>query len=195
MTLLSINKLEDKMNRKSLSIIRQRVGLALSAALPPVLLLLTASAVFVQINEADASSHREAPLISKDAYADNTDTYAFISPENPDNIVLAASWIPFEVPEGGPNYFEWDDNVFYEINVDNNGDAVADFNLYAAKQDRKCKSRYLSLQYGTNWCEWRKLEPPTTLHRDRNKHKWIKEACLECAIATSQHWQQIYARL
>ncbi|MBV7328551.1 DUF4331 domain-containing protein [Chloroflexi bacterium TSY] len=113
------------MNHKSLSIIWQRIGLALSVALTPM--LLTASAVFVQTDEADASSHREAPLISKDAYADNTDTYAFISPENPDNIVLAASWIPFEAPEGGPNYFEWDDNVFYEIHVDNNGDAIADF--------------------------------------------------------------------
>ncbi|MGB1253608.1 MAG: DUF4331 family protein, partial [Candidatus Promineifilaceae bacterium] len=51
---------------------------------------------------AGASSHREAPLISKDAYADNTDTYVFISPESQDNVVLAASFIPFEGPEGGP---------------------------------------------------------------------------------------------
>src|SRR4030095_5675497 len=55
-----------------------------------------------------ASSHREAPLISKDPFADNTDTYVFVSPSNPNNVVLAASWIPFEGPEGGPNYWEWD---------------------------------------------------------------------------------------
>ena len=112
------------MNPK-LSTILQRTGLALSVALTP--LLLSASAVVVQQAEADASSHREAPLISKDAYADNTDVYAFISPENPDNVVLIGSWIPFEGAEGGPNYFEWDDNVLYDIHVDNDGDAVADF--------------------------------------------------------------------
>lgn len=89
-------------------------------------MLLTASSLLIQPSDVDASSHREAPFISKDAYADNTDVYAFISPENPDNIVLVSSWIPFEGPEGGPNYFEWDDNVLYDINIDNNGDAVPD---------------------------------------------------------------------
>jgi hypothetical protein len=73
-----------------------------------------------------ASSHREAPLISKDPTGDNTDTYAFIPPGKPDHIVLAASWIPFEGPEGGPNYWEWNDEYRYQINVDNDGDAVAD---------------------------------------------------------------------
>jgi hypothetical protein len=73
-----------------------------------------------------ASSHREAPLISKDAFADNTDTYVFIPAGQTDNIVLAASWIPFEGPEGGPNYWEWSDDVLYDIYVDNDGDAVAD---------------------------------------------------------------------
>lgn len=76
---------------------------------------------------AAASSHREAPAISKDPYADTTDVYAFIPPGITDTIVLAASWIPFEGPEGGPNYFEWDDAAQYQINVDNNGDAVADY--------------------------------------------------------------------
>ena len=79
------------------------------------------------VGSALASSHREAPLIAKDAFADNTDTYVFVSPTNPNNVVLAASWIPFEGPEGGPNYWEWDPNVDYTINVDNDGDAVADF--------------------------------------------------------------------
>ncbi len=74
-----------------------------------------------------ASSHREAPLISQDAFADNTDTYVFINPNDPSRLVLIASWIPFEGPEGGPNYWEWGKDVLYDINVDNNGDAVADF--------------------------------------------------------------------
>ena len=85
------------------------------------------ASILITAPGADASSHREAPLISKDAYADNTDTYVFVSPDNPDNVVLVASWIPFEGPEGGPNYFEWDENVLYNIHVDNNGDAVPDF--------------------------------------------------------------------
>jgi hypothetical protein len=88
---------------------------------------LLGSAGLVDRRAAEASSHREAPLISQDAYADNTDTYAFVSPTNPDNIVLAASWIPFEGPEGGPNYFEWGKDVLYDIHVDNNGDAKADY--------------------------------------------------------------------
>jgi hypothetical protein len=79
------------------------------------------------VGGAAASSHREAPLISKDAFADNTDTYVFISPSNPNNVVIAASWIPFEGPEGGPNYWEWDPTAQYSLNVDNDGDAVADF--------------------------------------------------------------------
>ncbi|MEZ4674170.1 MAG: DUF4331 domain-containing protein [Caldilineaceae bacterium] len=89
-------------------------------------LLLIGAILVAYQSQAQASSHREAPLISKDAFADNTDTYVFISPENPDNVVLMGSWIPFEAPEGGPNYFEWDDNVHYSLFVDNDGDAKAD---------------------------------------------------------------------
>jgi hypothetical protein len=89
------------------------------------LALLTSS--LLAAGAATASSHREAPAISKDPFADNTDTYVFVPPSNTNNLVLAASWIPFEGPEGGPNYFEWDDSAVYEIYVDNNGDAVADF--------------------------------------------------------------------
>ncbi|HKV99789.1 MAG TPA: DUF4331 domain-containing protein [Vicinamibacterales bacterium] len=73
-----------------------------------------------------ASSHREAPLISQDPLADNTDVYAFVSPANPDRVTLLANFIPFEAPYGGPNFFKFDDNVLYEIMIDNNGDAVED---------------------------------------------------------------------
>lgn len=82
--------------------------------------------VGVSVLVVSGSSHREAPLISKDAFADNTDTYVFIAPNNPNRIVLAASWIPFEGAEGGPNYFEWDGNARYYIYVDNDGDAKPD---------------------------------------------------------------------
>ena len=73
-----------------------------------------------------ASSHREAPLISEDPVADNTDTYAFVSPDAPDTVTLVANWIPFELPPGGPNFNKFGDDVLYKINVDNDGDATAD---------------------------------------------------------------------
>ena len=73
-----------------------------------------------------ASSHREAPLISQDPVADNTDTYAFVSPDKPDTVTLVANWIPLEEPAGGPNFNKFGDDVNYTINVDNNGDAVDD---------------------------------------------------------------------
>lgn len=73
-----------------------------------------------------ASSHREAPLISQDPVADNTDTYAFVSPDAPDTVTLVANWIPLEAPAGGPNFNTFGDDVLYKINIDNDGDAVAD---------------------------------------------------------------------
>ena len=73
-----------------------------------------------------ASSHREAPLISQDPLADNTDTFAFVSPASPDKVVLIANYIPLQARYGGPNFHKFDDNVLYEIMVDNDGDAVED---------------------------------------------------------------------
>lgn len=75
---------------------------------------------------ADASSHREAPMIAEDPVADNTDLYAFVAPDDPDSVTLIANWYGFQEPGGGPNYFKFGDDVLYEINVDNNGDAVED---------------------------------------------------------------------
>lgn len=73
-----------------------------------------------------ASSHREAPLISQDPMADNTDVYAFVSPDAPTTVTLVANYIPLESPAGGPNFHAFDDDVLYEIHVDNNGDARDD---------------------------------------------------------------------
>lgn len=72
------------------------------------------------------SSHREAPEISKDPVADNTDVYAFVSPDKPDTVTLIANYIPLEGPDAGPNFYEFGDDVLYEIHVDNNGDGEAD---------------------------------------------------------------------
>src|SRR5262245_63004406 len=73
-----------------------------------------------------ASSHREAPLISQDPTADNTDVYAFVSPDRPDSVTIIANYIPLEQPAGGPNFPAFDDSVLYEIHVDNNGDTKED---------------------------------------------------------------------
>jgi hypothetical protein len=75
---------------------------------------------------ATASSHREAPMISGLPQYDNTDTYAFRSPEKPGTVTLAANWIPFEEPAGGPNFYPWSTDARYDINIDNNHDAKVD---------------------------------------------------------------------
>src|ERR1041384_8221898 len=73
-----------------------------------------------------ASSHREAPLISQDPRADNTDLYAFVSPDRPDTVTIVANYIPLEAPASGPNFPAFDDSVRYEINIDNTGDGEED---------------------------------------------------------------------
>ncbi len=77
-----------------------------------------------------ASSHREAPLISSDPLADNTDLYAFRSPDNPDMITIIANYIPAELPFGGPNYYSFGENVRYEIHVDNDAAVPGDEIIY-----------------------------------------------------------------
>jgi len=72
------------------------------------------------------SSHREAPEISKDPVADNTDTYAFVSPDNPDTVTIITNYLPAEAPAGGPTFYEFGNDVLYTIHIDNNGDGVAD---------------------------------------------------------------------
>lgn len=81
-------------------------------------------------HNADASSHREAPLISQDPVADNTDTYMFRSPEADDTVTLLANYYPYEGPAGGPNFYRFGDDVRYEFNIDNNGDAKADIQYF-----------------------------------------------------------------
>jgi Domain of unknown function (DUF4331) len=100
---------------------RQRTLLAVPLA-------VTAAAVAVAVAPpfGGASSHREAPSISQDPTADNTDVYAFRSPDAPDTATLVANFVPFEEPAGGPNFYRFSDDVKYEIKVDNTGDARPD---------------------------------------------------------------------
>ena len=73
-----------------------------------------------------ASSHREAPSTSVDPNADATDVYAFVDPFDSTRVNLIMNFIPFQLPQGGPNFYRFDDNVKYVMRIDNNGDAVTD---------------------------------------------------------------------
>jgi hypothetical protein len=73
-----------------------------------------------------ASSHREAPLISEDPSGDNTDLYAFRSPDKPNTLTIVSNWIPGEDPAAGPNWYTFSPSARYNIKVDRNGDGKAD---------------------------------------------------------------------
>ena len=114
-------------------------------ALTPVLAGLALAAVTaVALRPSDsttgeASSHREAPLISADPLADATDTYAFISNDAPDKLTLVGNWIPLEEPAGGPNFYNFGDDVTYDFDIDNNGNSYSDvvyrFKFHTEVQD------------------------------------------------------------
>ncbi|HEY8474359.1 MAG TPA: DUF4331 domain-containing protein [Natronosporangium sp.] len=101
---------------------RRRVAAGFGAAGIALAVALTG----LGASSGSASSHREAPLIAMDPAVDNTDVYAFVSPERPGYVTFIANWIPFEEPNGGPNFYPFATDAAYLINVDNNGDAIAD---------------------------------------------------------------------
>lgn len=92
-----------------------------------LLLVLLFLGLMQQMN---ASSHREAPLISTDPLADNTDVYAFVSPDDPGTVTIIASYIPFQLPHGGPNYYGFGEDIRYEIHIDNNINTSGDDIIY-----------------------------------------------------------------
>jgi hypothetical protein len=94
---------------------------ARAAGLAGALLIATTS-----VGGVLASSHREAPRIAGDPAADNTDLYAFVSPNNPNSLTIIANYVPLEEPAGGPNFYPFDPTVKYDIHVDNNGDGKSD---------------------------------------------------------------------
>src|SRR5438128_5193419 len=93
---------------------------------------------------ASASSHREAPLITEDPSMDNTDVYAFISPEPPTTVTIIANYIPFEEPAGGPNFHSFSTAGVYEIHIDNNGDGKEDITYqFVFRNDVRDPSTFL----------------------------------------------------
>jgi hypothetical protein len=89
------------------------------------------------------SSHREAPEISKDPVADSTDVYAFVSPDRPDTVTLIANYIPLQAPNGGPTFYEFGDDVRYEIHISNGGKADADITYQFEFNTKVRKSSFL----------------------------------------------------
>jgi hypothetical protein len=98
----------------------RKVAFVLLAAAGATLLALFAGRLAP--GSSTASSHREAPLISEDPTADNTDLYAFRSPDKPNTLTIVSNWIPGEDPAAGPNYYTFSQSAKYNIYVDRNGD-------------------------------------------------------------------------
>jgi len=103
-------------------------------------ILLTAMLINIFPFNVFASSHREAPLIANDPLADNTDLYAFRSPDDPSKVPIIACYVPGQLPQGGPNYYQFGENIHYEIHIDNNiatkgDDIVYRFSFQKANED------------------------------------------------------------
>jgi hypothetical protein len=94
---------------------------------------------------ATASSHREAPLIASDPAADNTDLYAFVSPEREGYVTFIANWVPFSEPNGGPNFYPFATDARYYVKVDNDGDAKPDaqFRWTFTNRDKRGNNTFL----------------------------------------------------
>ena len=108
----------------------RKLAVALAAAALVTLALVAAVLRGSGPGAASASSHREAPLISEDPSADNTDLYAFRSPDKPDTLTIVSNFIPGEDPAAGPNYYTFSPSARYDIYVDRNGDGKPDVSYY-----------------------------------------------------------------
>ena len=125
--------------------------------------------LFGLITVLSSSSHREAPLISNDPLADNTDLYAFRSPTNSNKIIILANYVPGQLPQGGPNYYSFGENIRYEIHIDNdintdgddivyrftfdkqNEDPTTFFNIRLGKQNLKTSYKLERFHTGEGW--------------------------------------------
>ena len=119
------------------------------------------------------SSHREAPEISKDPVADNADVYAFVSPDKPDTVTIISNFVPLQGPAGGPNFYEFGDDVLYSIYIDNDGDAQPEieyqfqFNRRSVTTTRSSTTSARS----TRWTDPKGLERAPVLLRDADRRR------------------------
>lgn len=123
------------------------------------------------VTSLNASSHREAPMIADDPLADNVDLYAFRSPANRNSIVFVATYVPMQLPQGGPNYYQFGENIRYEIHIDNNpnisgDDIIYRFTFYHENED---PSTFFNIRLGK-----RNLRTRYNLERSRDGgNSWV----------------------
>jgi hypothetical protein len=114
----------------------RKLAIVLTAAVAAAALVVVVATRGSSPAAATASSHREAPLISEDPSADNTDLYAFRSPDKPDTVTILSDWIPGEDPAAGPNWYTFSPSARYDIYADTNGDGKPDITWYFRFKDR-----------------------------------------------------------
>jgi hypothetical protein len=102
---------------------------------------LAASAIAIPLSV--GSSHREAPNISLDPSADNTDVYAFTARDAPNALTVVANWFPNQIPANGPNFFRFDDRARYYVNIDNTGDGKPEIRYRFTFRTRANKRSFL----------------------------------------------------
>ena len=148
------------------------------------------------------SSHREAPAISKDPVADNTDTYAFVSPDDPSTVTIISNYLPLEAPFGGPNFFEFGDDVRYEIHIDNDADGAPEI-TYEFRFETKVRNPDTFL-YNTGPID--SIDSPNwnrrqfyTVTRVKNGHRRVLAdglACPPCNIGpgSTPHYAKLASR-
>jgi hypothetical protein len=133
--------------------------------------------------QAGASGHREAPLISGQPQYDNTDVYAFVSPDKPGTTTLVANWLPFEDPAGGPNFYKFATDAQYDIHIDNDGSSQIDLTYrWTFKDHYKSKNTFL---YNTG--SVRSLDDPNLWRLVLQRRvSWIRPPRCDCGFRHEQ---------
>ena len=124
---------------------RARSGRRIAAAVTAGTIVLGTALSAFGADVATASSHREAPLISADPAVDNTDLYAFVSPDDPDSVTFVANWFGLQEPNGGPTFYPWATDANYDLNIDTDGNAKPDigYRLTFRTEDKRGTDTFL----------------------------------------------------
>ena len=130
---------------------------------------LAASAIAIPFSV--GSSHREAPNISLDPSADNTDVYAFTAKDAPNALTVVANWFPNQIPANGPNFFRFDDRARYYVNIDNTGDGKPEIKYRFTFRTKVNKKSFLYAFPGVESINDPKLfqKQTYTVHRETYK--------------------------
>jgi hypothetical protein len=131
---------------------------------------VAASAIAVPLTM--GSSHREAPNISLDPSADNTDVYAFTAKDAPNSLTVVANWFPNQIPANGPNFFRFDDRARYYVNIDNTGDGKPEIAYRFTFKTKVNKKSFLYAFPGVESINDPKLfnKQTYTVHREKFKN-------------------------